>query len=205
MFSGNQDIEVSELQSDGNGICINLGYDGGAKTTARTSSYGPSLIIRNNGEIQGMAQNHYYVKTLACASNDGFLSELPIFDHNRSDYPLNYNFGSRGKEIADTVIEVAKAIEPYINNQEERQIDDLKKVAVRLKAQIESGRSINHVKSTLDQLELKLVDSEYFIDKHLETDNLDRLAMKLLTAREYLLSMIDFIDADYTQDMGPLY
>lgn len=183
----------SFTSSSANGVCRSLGFEFGLGIT-RSSVFGSSLIADGNGDITGMNKSSYYVKGATCANKSFFGGTVP---HPEPIPSLGYSFRDRAYQIADTVFKVAKTIEPYLNNDEERVIDELKKQAQRLKSRIEGQRKHTVVRNTLYTLESQLSSASIFIDRYLETDHLDGLAAQLMTARESILGMVEYLDDEY--------
>ena len=199
----------SAESSSAKGICEALGYDRGFGIV-RTDSYGNAAIINERGEITSMASSHYYVAGITCSSSQGFASHTsPSYSNSvnaqSSTSSLGFNFKARSLKIADVVYEVAKKIEPFLNNTEERKIDEIKKQAQRLRSRIKGGRKLSVVRNTLFTLEAQLTDASWFIDNYLESDHLDSLAGRLMTAKESILGMVDYLDNDFNGDRSELY
>lgn len=186
-------------------ICSLLGNDRGLGFM-ESSYYGRSIVVDERGNMR-IEKSDYYMKNLVCLDNDGF-SRAPVYSSssvNGPDQALGFNFKRRALKIADVVINVTRALEPYQNNSEEQLTDDIKKQAIRLRTRINGGRDLNLVRNTLFHLEALLSDTQPLFDKYLESDNLDRLGEGLMTARESIITMVDFIDTDFDGKRSDLY
>jgi len=200
------DTRYSGESNNSNGVCRSLGFDSGIQFK-KSSAHGRSLIMNSDGDIKTMANNHYYISQIACASQDGYTSHDGTYTNPGSDAPpsLGFNFKERSLQVANTVYDVAKSIEPFLNNDEEVKIDALKKQAARLRARIKGRRKVNVVRNTLFHLGTLLQDAAPFIDSHLESDHLDHLAERLMTAEESILGMVDYVDNDFRGNASDLY
>lgn len=124
---------------------------------------------------------------------------------NRRGNRLGFDFRERALMIANTVAEVSKEIEPFINNEQEQKIDEIKKQAIRLRARINGRRDTKIVRNTLFHLGTLLEASSSFIDSALETDYLDMLAEDYLISYESIMAMVDFLDKDFKGTAVDLY
>lgn len=192
--------------SSAHGICKNLGYERGYGIRY-TNTTGDYVSVNSEGEIENILRTSYYVGKVFCVSEDGYTSYPTAKQSSPSSHSsrLGFNFRERAYQVADTVYDVAKAIEPFLNNREEQEIDALKKQAQRLKSRIKGGRRLSVVRNTLFHLEEMLAGSEDFMDLYLESDRLDSLAGRLMTARESILGMVDYLDNDFNGVQSELY
>lgn len=118
---------------------------------------------------------------------------------------LGFDFKTRALQIATSTARVSKAIEPFINNEEERKVDQIKKQAIRLQARINAGASLKVVRNTLLQLGILLNDSSSFIEETLESDRLDAFAAEYLLAVESINVMVRFLDNEFEGERNELY
>lgn len=121
------------------------------------------------------------------------------------DHVLGFNFKMRSFQIANTVVAVSKAIEPFINNTQEDQIDAIKAKAINLRAQINARVELAKVKATITQLSDLIHAASPFIEQALETDTLDGMAEDFIEARESIDRMNRFLDREYRGQGSDLY
>ncbi len=118
---------------------------------------------------------------------------------NQTSYEdvLGFNFKMRSFQISNTVVAVAKAIEPFINNAQENQVDAIKAKAINLRAQINARSELGLVKKTITELSNLIHEASPFIEQALETDTLDGMAEDFITARESIDRMNRFLAREY--------
>jgi len=140
-------------------------------------------------------------------------SDDRVSNHSRNDDQvrgnaqdrLGFSFRDRALMIAEVVIETSRQLEPYLNNDQERKIDEIKKQALRLSSRINGGREIKVVRNTLYYLGELLDDSSEIIDRALETDRLSGLAEDYMTSYESIKTMVRFLDNDFQGQQVDLY
>lgn len=105
------------------------------------------------------------------------------------------NFRVESLQMAERVIALVEAFEPYVN------ADDyitlmlpLKKQAGRLSARVEGRAEYVRVKNTLVHLGTLLADSEAFIEENMERAALFQASKELLTMREKVRSLVNFME-----------
>lgn len=108
--------------------------------------------------------------------------------HVQQNYNFDYN--SAARDIGVRVVSLVKTLEPYANNADEVQLDDIKKKAAKLIAK-SSSRSYERVAAAAIQLEGLLNTNEDYLFDLLETDSLDGLSIELITLSENLSELLD--------------
>ena len=126
-------------------------------------------------------------------------------DEDRRQNQFERNFKFHAENVADSVIQATKQLEPYVNNSEEVILDDLKKQATRLRAHIKGGRDLKIVRNTMYHLGILLAEHEEMLMNKIETDRLDHLAEELITSAEMIQSLVDFLDNGFTGNRSDLY
>ncbi|MAZ48287.1 MAG: hypothetical protein CME65_06970 [Halobacteriovoraceae bacterium] len=120
-------------------------------------------------------------------------------------YGLGFNFRSRALFIATTVVNVSRAMEGFVNNDQEREIDEIKIKAIRLRSKINAGASLQEVRNAMYYLWYDLNNASGYIESALETDRLDSLGEDYLTSLDSLTVMINFLDNTFTGQRQELY
>ncbi|MBD66482.1 MAG: hypothetical protein CME62_14820 [Halobacteriovoraceae bacterium] len=193
--------------SEEDGICKVHGYDRAVPKSSTFDGDERVLLVDAGGSYISSAERSRVTSTYCIGESSIYMSHIGYNNSNSNPYyrRLGFNFRSRALTVANDVISISKRIEQYLNNSQEVKIDALKSKAARLKAQIEGGRQLDIVLSTITELELLLSQSEGFISDMLETDRLDQMVLTLMTSQESLLTMIDFLKNDFKGQRQELY
>ncbi len=105
------------------------------------------------------------------------------------------NFKAQSLELAERVIVLVEAFQPYLNAEDYTEIMlPLKKQASRLSARVVGRAEYSRVKNTLVHFGTLLDASENFIEENMERSALFNTAKELLTAKERVRSLLDIMD-----------
>lgn len=105
------------------------------------------------------------------------------------------NFKAQSLELAERVISLVEAFEPYVNAEDYTEIMlPLKKQASRLSARVEGRAQYERVKNTLVYFGTLLDSSESFIEENMERSALFDAAKELLTVKERVRSLLELMD-----------
>ncbi|MBD66726.1 MAG: hypothetical protein CME62_16075 [Halobacteriovoraceae bacterium] len=172
----------------------------GAKVVAMSIDSNHALVKDNYYSTQSVQRTEDLIVTQETSKYSSyergqryieFLSEEPI---QQQQVYSTYVFDFRGasKSIADRTINLVKALEPYINNANEAEMDNIKKKAARLLARANTNDMIK-LTTTAQTLDDLLVRNEAYLFELVETDALDGMAIELITISEELKALIDYL------------
>ncbi len=115
------------------------------------------------------------------------------------------NFRVESLQMAERVITLVESFEAYVNADDYINVMlPLKKQAGRLSARVSGRAEYIRVKNTLVQLGVLLADSENFIEDNMERAALFQASKELLTMREKVRSLVNFMD-EFDGDVSTLY
>jgi hypothetical protein len=213
--------------SNEHGVCKVLGYKKAAPGSSRSgSSKSDTLRVNAAGDVIASPYT-YFINRIVCLTrgralrtptrsgwNSGVTivrTPQPQVQHSvivhNVDYrdQLGFDFEDRALLIADVIFDVVTALEPYVNNADEQELDEIKAQTIKLRSRINGERSLKIVRNTLSHLGTLLANSNELMESLIESDNLDRFAEDLMTARESITTMVSFLDGDFKGTRAELY
>lgn len=169
--------------------------------------YGPS-VVRCAQELDNTGIENVFAQALRICDADRTIVRTPIPDViDRPAYnhhPMRDTFRDDAYWVAETTIALVESLENYANSDERAVLLSIKKQAARLSARVQGRSAIKTVRNTTYHLGTLLNDANSLFEDALERGALFHVAKDLMTVKERIKSMIDFMD-DFKGNESDLY